>query len=194
MSCTAPKKGHHRASAEARCPVHRSGVPSPVLSPAGSPSLFRAHAEQALRKIFPLLADAGFDTATDKLAGALLKVAVEIQSSEDWRGNSSHCLCKVFADAAEAIDPGEVASAVGDFFEATLIKHGVPGWAAIIAGRGIAEATKRTLSTLEPAAQLSLGVRIVAIWLCPQPERCPEGTRLSAPLFEAALDSQSSAS
>ncbi|MDN3481237.1 hypothetical protein QMA10_04780 [Arthrobacter sp. APC 3897] len=136
------------------------------------------------------LVKAGWDVALSKDLTVVLwnSVAGAITKSPNWRGNSGHWLCVMLADAVDAIDPGTVAENVGSLFEAALVDRGVTPWVAVIVGRGIAKATEQTLSTMDPAEQLRLGLLVVAICLCPRPEKCPEENRLTLPIFQSTVE------
>ena len=118
----------------------------------------------------------------------LLDVALELETKAARRSKPSHWLCELLADAADAVDPTAVAAAAADAFSEALVRIGVPGWIAAVAGRGVAKAAENALASALPGAQLCLGLRVLGIMACPAPEACPAGTRLSGPLLRAAVE------
>lgn len=209
MSCTAPVRGHRSPRAWSRCPVCRGGggwsspsssyarpvsqggLPTPTGSsgrPAAPPTSSGSHPGGRSEAVERALISAGLDAvASRNFTAALVDVAVALQSEASRRGKTSHWLCELLADAADAIDPGSVASAVGDVFADALVAYGVPNWAASIAGWGVAKASEAAIGSLMPSTQLCLGLRVLALLVCPSPETCPAGSRLSVPILKASL-------
>lgn len=192
MTCTAPVRGHYKTSAAARCPgpctrPFRFDSPYGIIDPVPPPP--PAVSDERKVWITRQLAKRGWTAGlSDALtAGLWTHVTVEVKRSPNWQGNSDHWLCTMLADAVEAMDPGTVAEAVGDLFQAALTDRGVKPWVAGILGRGIAKATGQLLATADPTEQLRLGLLVVAMSLCPRPESCPETDRLALPVVQATL-------
>ncbi len=201
MKCTARVTGQHRrATAAARCPVHRGENLRTIAAPAVAPNTqptYR-HSTQLRRDLIQMrradvertLIQAGLDAAVSRdFTGALADVAVALAEEASRRSKPSHWLCNLLADTAEAIDPSAIAAAMGDVFADALVKAGTPEWVASIAGWGIAKAAESSITALLPGAQLSLGLRVLALMSCPSPSGCPAGLRLSTPVLKAILDS-----
>lgn len=134
------------------------------------------------------LVQAGLDAATSEaFTGVLVDVAVTLSEEASAREKPGHWLCVMLADAADGLDPASVAGVIGNVFADALVDVGVPEWAASIAGWGIANGARQMLTHILPGAQLCLGLRVLGMLVCPAPEPCPAGDRLSAPLLKAAL-------
>ena len=128
------------------------------------------------------------DAATSEaFTGVLVDVAVTLSEEASARGKPGHWLCVMLADAADGLDPASVAGVIGNVFADALVDVGVPERAASIAGWGIANGARQMLTHILPGAQLCLGLRVLGMLVCPAPEPCPAGDRLSAPLLKAAL-------
>ena len=209
MRCTAPVRGHRSPRAWARCPACRggggwappgssfarpeeSGSLGEPASPRGLPRQSASPATslsgRSSQEVRRALIEAGLDAAaSQEFTAALIDVAVALQSEATSRKKASHWLCELLAEAADAVDPGSVASAVGHVFADFLVLNGAPDWAATIAGWGIAQASRAAISSLVPASQLCLGLRVLALLVCPSPPACPVGAKLSVPILKASL-------
>lgn len=204
MKCTAPVRGHWSPNARSKCPVCRGGggrglpggsgghytEPTQTTSNGVRSRLTPGVVKVELRvdSAESALVSAGLDFATsEKFATALTEVASSLQEGTPSRGKASHWLCTLLAEAADSIDPGSVASAVGAVFSDVLVVNGMPQWAADIAGRGVAKASEATISSFMPSTQLSLGLRVLALLVCPSPRSCPVEGRVSVPILKALL-------
>lgn len=201
MKCTAPVKGHRSPNARSRCPVCRGGgwrgpsgshstAPTQPASNGVRSRPTRGVAEVELRadSAESALVSAGLDPATsEKFTVALMEVASSLQAGASSRGKASHWLCELLAEAADFIDPGLVANAVGAVFSDLLVANGMPQWAAGIAGKGVAKASEATISSFMPSTQLSLGLRVLAVLVCPLPRSCPVEERVSVPILKDIL-------
>lgn len=203
MACTAPTRGHYKLSAMMRCPEHRFGAGSPGSSGASrarrgqrtmpgtgphtsSPSS-RPGNDQS-NDVERMLIRAGLDaTAAGDFTGALIGLASALEDAATKRSKAGHWLCELLADAADALDSGVLAEATGEAFERALIEAGVPRWTATLAGWGIAKAAEASLDAFLPTAQLCLGLRVLGLLVCPEPESCPVEPRLSSALLKTAL-------
>lgn len=213
MKCTAPIRGHRAQRAKDRCPSCRrqegrhgpradtqaiaqprlrSTHPSSVTIERPANSALLARKTEVERRLIR----AGLDAlSSEYFVDALSAVALELYEQEPQSPGRrrAHWLCMVLAEIADAIDPSQVAAAVGNAFEQVLIDKGMPDWAAIIAGKGIAKASVNVLSALTPEAQLCLGLRVLAALQCPQPDTCPEIEKVSVSSLRAALNYSESA-
>ncbi|GAB3302641.1 hypothetical protein GCM10027427_29450 [Pseudoclavibacter terrae] len=198
--CTAPVKGHYRATAFDRCPTcggsGRGGWPRPDshLSAAGNRA--RNLTAATLRKSAgPVGAEISAKTVSAALelilsttdVAILAAAADDLARSAAKKGKGSHWLCELFAEAADALDPSWASEAVGGAFASALVQCGLPDWAARGAGTAIAKATAGALSAASPAEQLYLGLRILGMLICPNTDTCPVQDRLAGGVLQDLL-------
>lgn len=200
MTCTAPIRGHRSARAAARCPVHGSDVgratnyrvprgllPAPLRSQdeVGSTPVIASRSRSQIERT---LVQAGLDAVTShNFTGALIDVSAELSKEASKRSRPSHWLCQLLGDSADSMDPSSVAAAVGDVFADVLVRDGAPEWAASIVGWGVAQAASGPIAALLPGAQLSFGLRTLAVIACPDQSSCSERSRLTVPLLKGLL-------
>lgn len=78
--------------------------------------------------------------ASEHFTTALIQVASSLKEKASPHGYSGHGLCHLLAEVADCLDPGAVASALGEEFADYLVVRGVPKWEASIAGWGVGRA------------------------------------------------------
>jgi len=111
----------------------------------------------------------------------------------------SHWLCIALADLADALDP---ALALDTLLTATFDEIGralaskVGPFAAAIITQGLKRTVIDLLAPLTtnilPGGQLVLSLRVLAILVCPDPDSCPAGERLSKPVIGVVATTEGS--
>lgn len=211
MTCTAPVWGHRRARAWSRCPECRGGrgwaAPSSVTTTTPTITTKSATSSRSqvttpkpagrqfagiTNEVQHRLVDSGLNAADSRsFISALVGLAGEMQSGDSSDSASSHWLCQVLATAAEAIDPGSVASTTGRVSAEVHIPNGMPNSAGMIAGRGVAVAVEGAISSLMQNSQLCLELRVLALLVCPAPRKCPADNSVSIPILRETLGATS---
>lgn len=131
---------------------------------------------------------AGLDvTRADALVAELIGAATQLEDARAKRGWGDHRLCQLLADTADALDPQVLAAATASAFEGALVAEGVPLWVASLAGAGIAQAAATTLTSAMPTAQLCVGLRVLGVLVCPNPNTCQVQSGLLLSITRTAL-------
>jgi len=188
MKCTAPVRGHRLPDAWSRCASCKRGTYWPP--PAGVVDLpTRVLSADRWREVQAIVIEAGLDVAVSRdIVGSLVGTASDLVTAPEARANIDHWLCELLAEAADALESTTVSSVAADVLTDALEGAGLPFWAARMAASGISRALVASLLASDPASQVRLALRVLALLLCPDADKCPVGDDVARKVVSTVVE------
>ena len=202
----APKRGHRKETARARCP-HCGSFPGPGVTPPTETlialppgpegvdrqtSPMECKRRRRIDEVLQLAGDLLVAESIREVHTHLLDFAVAY--GEQGRGRARrHAICQVLAEVANALDPGEYIDEAADRIRTALTTAGLPRPVVALAIAATKKIAAGAVEGINPTEQIRLAIWMLISVLCPRPEVCPAQPKSGVEVLKEALEDAESA-